>query len=264
MRVFIKFLNQKIKMKNHLPTNNLQDKTVVITGSSGQIGYATALRLAQAGARIIGLVHRNIDHANELFSKLPNQHLNHLIIQASIIDSDSLKNAVNQIDKCDILVNAAGTLNPIPPKEIDKLTDEIFDEMLAVNLRGVFSTIREFVPLLQTSDEGLIINISSQSGQRASNSCVAYAASKAGLDLMTRTLALSLAPKIRVIGIAPGYLETATSKVTRLQSNEVLAESSPLKRIASGDDVAAAVEAYATLIKYATGITVLLDGGRLL
>lgn len=247
-----------------MSTENLYGKTIVITGATGQIGYATALRLANAGARIIGLVYRNLAHAQELFSKLPNQQLKHQIIEASIIDSASLKNAVIQIDKCDILVNAAGTLNPIPPSNLDELTDDIFDEMVTVNLRGVYSTIREFVPLLRASGDGLIINISSQSGQRASNSCVAYAASKAGLDLMTRTLGLSLAPDIRVIGIAPGYLETATSKVTRLQTNDVLANSSPLKRIGTGDDVAAAILAYATMIKYATGVTILLDGGRLL
>ena len=245
-------------------TNDLNGKTVVITGAIGQVGYATALRLAEAGAKVIGIVHRRISKANDLFAELPNQELGHFVVEASIIDSESLRAAITQIDRCDILVNAAGTLDPIPPSNLNGLTDEIFDEIVTVNLRGVYSTIREFVPLLKSSGDGLIINISSQSGQRASNSCVAYAASKAGLDLMTRTLGLSLAPDIRVIGIAPGYLETATSKVTRLQTNDVLANSSPLKRIGTGDDVAAAILAYATMIKYATGVTILLDGGRLL
>lgn len=248
----------------HLPSKNLNNKTVVITGAIGQIGYATARRLSACGAKIIGLVHRRFEQAQEMFDHLPNSELNHRVIVADVTDSLSLKNAVKQINRCDILVNAAGTLNPIPPTDLDALTDDIFDEIVTVNLRGVYATIREFVPLLKANGEGLIINISSQSGQRASNSCVAYAASKAGLDLVTRTLGASLAPNVRVIGIAPGYLETATSGVTRIQSNDVLSQTVPLKRIATGDDVAAAIEAYATLVTYTTGTTVLLDGGRLL
>jgi 3-oxoacyl-[acyl-carrier protein] reductase len=144
------------------------------------------------------------------------------------------------------------------------LTDELFDEMIITNLRGVYATIREFSDLLKSSGDGLIINVSSQSAQRASNSCVAYSASKAGLDLMTRTLAKSLAPAVRVLGISPGYLENATSGVTRLQDNDVLAAQSPLQRLGTADDIASTIEACATTIRFATGTVFLIDGGRLL
>lgn len=247
---------------------NLNNKVVVIAGGCGQIGKATARRLANSGAQIILLVHRNLDHAREFASTLPNPNLKHFAIKASIINTQELKAAVDTVKtvagRCDILINAAGMLNPIPPSNLDQLTDEIFDEMITVNLRGVYATIREFAPLLAENEQGLIVNISSQSGQRASNSCIAYAASKAGLDLMTKTLAKSLAPKIRVVGIAPGYLENATSGVTRIVSNEQLSKDSPLQSLASGDDIARTIEAFATLITHATGTTLLVDGGRLL
>jgi 3-oxoacyl-[acyl-carrier protein] reductase len=247
---------------------NLNGKVSVITGGCGQIGYATANRLAQQGARIISITHRNIEQAQQMMNELPNNHLNHLAVLASVIDTTSLKKAAHEIEKvagrCDILINAAGTLNPIPPSDLQGLTDDIFDEIVSVNLRGVYATIREFSNLLKNSGDALIVNISSQAGQRASNSCVAYAASKAGVDLMTKTLAKSLAPTVRVIGIAPGYLEKATAGVTRIIDNNTLSNSTPLKRIGTGDDVAATIEAYAMTIRYATGITVLLDGGRLL
>jgi 3-oxoacyl-[acyl-carrier protein] reductase len=247
---------------------NLQGKVVVIAGGCGQVGFATAKRLAAHGARIVSLVHRHLDRAQSMMESLPNPSLEHFAILASITDTTALKLAVEEIKnrarRCDILVNSAGTLTPIPPSNLQALTDDLFDEMLTVNLRGVYATIREFADLLLASGDGLIVNLSSQSGQRASDSCVAYGASKAGVDLMTRTLAKSLAPSVRVIGVAPGYLETATSGVDRINDNHTLAETTPLKRIGTGDDIAAAIEAYAMTIRYATGITILLDGGRLL
>jgi NAD(P)-dependent dehydrogenase (short-subunit alcohol dehydrogenase family) len=247
---------------------NLNNKVVVIAGGCGQIGYATAKRFAAQGARIIALVRRNTQQAQALMDALPNPAAGHFAILASVTDTCALKNAVSEVEqragRCDILVNAAGTLNPIPPSRLHDLTDEIFDEIVAVNLRGVYATIREFSNLLRASGNGLIVNVSSQSGQRASNSCVAYGASKAGLDLVTRTLAKSLAPEIRVVGVAPGYLEHATSGVERIISNERLAAESPLQCLATGDDVARAIESFATMITHATGITLLVDGGRLL
>jgi 3-oxoacyl-[acyl-carrier protein] reductase len=248
--------------------SNLNGKVVVITGGCGQVGYATAKRLSQQGARIICITHRNIERAQKMMNELPNSHLNHLSLLASVIDTDSLKKSVEEVKKlagrCDILVNSASVLNPIPPTNLHGLTDEIFDEIVITNLRGTYATIREFTDLLKTSGDGLIINLSSQSGQRASNSCIAYAASKAGIDLMTKSLAKVLAPTIRVIGIAPGHLTTAVSKVTRIDDNNTLSKSVPLKRIGTGDDVASTIEAYAMIIRHVTGITVLLDGGNTL
>lgn len=247
---------------------NLNDKVVVIAGGCGQVGYATARRFAVLGARIVVLVRKDLDNAQGLMDALPNPGLDHFAVLASIINTEELKSAVAEIKRrtgrCDILVNTAGTLNPIPPADLQGLTDEIFDEIVTTNLRGVYATIREFSDLLTASGNGLIVNVSSQSGQRASNSCVAYAASKAGLDLMTKTLAKSLAPEIRVVGVAPGYLENATSGVTRIIGNKELADSAPLKALASGDDIARTIESFATLITHATGTTLLVDGGRLL
>jgi 3-oxoacyl-[acyl-carrier protein] reductase len=246
----------------------LNGKVVVIAGGCGQIGYATAKRFAAQGAQVIALVRRNIEQAQTMMLDLPNPNLNHFAILASIINTEELKSAVVEIKqragRCDILVNTAGTLDPIPPSNLAALTDDIFDEIVTTNLRGVYATIREFSELLKASGNGLIVNVSSQSGQRASNSCVAYAASKAGLDLMTRTLAKSLAPTVRVVGVAPGYLENATSGVTRIISNEKLAREAPLQTLATGDDIARTILAFATAITHATGTTLLIDGGRLL
>lgn len=248
--------------------SDLRGKVVVVVGGGGQIGRAITKRVATLQAKAVIITHRNIDQINDFVKSLPNQNLGHFAIQASVTDSASIKAAVAQVQqqagRCDILVNSAGILTPIPPSDLHSLSDDLFDSMVSTNLRGVYATIREFSDLMKATGDALIVNISSQSGQRASNSCVAYAAGKAALDLMTRTLAKSLAPTIRVVGIAPGYLEHATSGVTRIQSNETLAANIPLGRVATGDDIANAVEAFATHIRFATGITILVDGGQLL
>lgn len=247
---------------------NLLGRVAVIVGGGGQVGSATAQRLAEQGAQVVLLVHRNLERANKIVSDLPRPELGHFVVQASVTDTASLKTAVttikNRAGRCDILVNTAGVLTPVSPTDLHALTDELFDEMIITNLRGVYATIREFSELLTASGDGLIVNVSSQSGQRASNSCVAYAASKAGLDLMTKTLAKSMAPNVRVLGISPGYLENATSGVTRLQNNSVLAAQSPLQRLGTADDIASTIEACATTIRFATGTVFLVDGGRLL
>lgn len=248
--------------------SNLRGRVAVVVGGSGQVGSATAQRLAEQGAQIALIVHRNVERADKIISTLPNPELNHFVVVASVTDTLSLRAATETVKtcagRCDILVNTAGVLTPVPPDNLHALTDELFDEMIVTNLRGVYATIREFSDLLKLSGDGLIVNVSSQSGQRASNSCVAYAASKAGVDLMTKTLAKSLAPGIRVVGVAPGYLENATSGVSRIINNDVLAAEAPLQTLATGDDIARTIVAFATSITHATGVTLLVDGGRLL
>ena len=144
---------------------DLSGRVVVITGGCGQVGYATAKRLAQQGARIIVLVRNNLQQAQSMMLDLPNTELDHFAILASITNTNELKSAVEQVKeragRCDILINSASILNPISPSNLHNLTDEIFDEIVTVNLRGVYATIREFSDLLKDSGDGLIVNLSS-------------------------------------------------------------------------------------------------------
>jgi len=247
-------------------SQSLENRVAVITGGCGQIGSSVARRLADMGIQIVIITHRNQKKAQTLIDSLPGK--NHFCMIASVTDTPALKQVVAHVrertGKCNILINAAGVLTPILPAKLHDLTDELFDQMIVTNLRGTYAVIREFSDLMKVSGDALIINISSQSGQRASNSCVAYAASKAGIDIMTRTLAKALAPDIRVVGIAPGYLENATSGVIRLESNDVLAKSTPLGRLVSPDDVSDIIESLCTRMRFITGTTLLVDGGRLL
>jgi NAD(P)-dependent dehydrogenase (short-subunit alcohol dehydrogenase family) len=246
---------------------NLIGKTAVITGAGGQVGYATALRLAEQGCQIIGIVRSKKIETEDRFKELPNQDLRHFIIQADITDTESLKEAAINIEnisnKIDILVNSAGISSNIKPDNLFDLTDDLFDKIIVTNLRGTYSVIREFYHLIQKTEDGLIINVSSTSGQRSSNSNVAYAASKSGMDTMTKTLSKVFAPAVRIVSVVPGHMETATSGIIKNPSiNNKLAETCPLKRIGNGDDIASTIEALCTHIRFATGSVFVVDGGR--
>jgi NAD(P)-dependent dehydrogenase (short-subunit alcohol dehydrogenase family) len=244
--------------------NLLENKIVVIAGGCGQIGYATASRLAAQGAKIFSLVRKDPDTAQAMMNLLPNSHLNHRAILASITNTAELKQAAEEIRQCDILINAAGITKSIPPSKIDQYTDEMFDEIMINNLRGPFATIREFSPLLKQGKDSLIVNITSAAGVRSSNSNLAYGASKAGLELLTKSLSKVLAPNVRVVAICPGYLEKATSGAVKpAEFNQQVSTEIPLGRVGTGDDVAAVIESLATTMKYITGSTIMLDGGRL-
>lgn len=246
--------------------DDLTGQVAVITGGMGGMGYATAQRLAAKGARIVGIVRRNVEDAQIKYDELPNAHLGHFVIDAPIDHSDALVAAAAEVrsraGRCDILVNTAGTTKSVPHINLDMLTDELFDSIMQVNLRSVFATIRTFAPLLRESGNGLIVNISSAAGIRTGGSNIAYAASKAGIDSMTRNLARALAPAIRVVSIAPSAVDTnfLPNRSQDFLSNA--AKLTPLGRIGEVDDIASAVEACATTMRFTTGNCFVIDGGR--
>lgn len=241
--------------------NNLNGKVVVIAGGCGQVGFESAKQLSNKGAKIISLVRRDLEKSQVMMDTLLNGSY---AILASITDTNSIKAAVEEIrlkeGKCDILVNAAGITRSIPPTE--DLSDELFDEIVNVNLKGVYVTIREFRELLSLSGDGLIINMSSVAGSRASQSNLAYGAAKAGVDLITKTLAKALAPTIRIVGIAPSFLENPTSGAIKPPgANDRIALNSPLKRVGQANDIASTIVSIAMDIRFITGQTIIVDGG---
>jgi 3-oxoacyl-[acyl-carrier protein] reductase len=243
---------------------NLKGQVAVVVGAGGSIGSAVSKKLARCGARVIGIVRNNAKELQNIFNQFDNSNLRHKVILADNTKTEEFKEATMNIAQCDILVNSAGFSKIIPHADIEELTDDFFDNMLTVNLRSVFSTIKIFAPLLKKSSHGLIVNIGSASAlhpRRGSN--IAYAAAKAGLESMTKNLALAFSPGIRVISICPSAMNTGFLEL----SNEFYkseARDTPLKRIALPDDVASVVEACATNMRFVTGNCFVVDGGRLL
>ncbi len=248
------------------PTPRLDGKVAVITGGLGAIGYATAQRLAALGASCV-LLHRKGDDAAERAATLPAAPgQRHAALRADIVHTPSLRKAAADVKeshgRCDILVNSAGHTQPIAAGDLEALTDELIDELLASNFRGVFATIRAFMPLLKASGDGLVVNISSISGFTGVGSNLAYVAAKAGLDVVGDALAKALAPAVRVVSVSPGAVESAFVPGRGEDFKAKMASTTPLGRIGKPEDVAATVEALATTLRFVTGTRIVVDGGR--
>jgi 3-oxoacyl-[acyl-carrier protein] reductase len=157
-----------------------------------------------------------------------------------------------------VLVNAAGFTRPVPHADLDGFDDALIDRMFTVNWRGQFAAIRTFAPMLKAAGNGLIVSVSSIAGQTGIGSSIAYCAVKAGIDVMTK----SLAPEIRVMGVAPGVVDTGFVPGRGAEFSAKAAATTPLRRVATAEDVAAAVLACATSLSFSTGTTVVVDGGR--
>ena len=242
----------------------LEGRDVLVAGGLGAVGRATAAHAARLGARVILLHRRPEAELAECLAALDGS--GHFGVQASITDSESLAQAAAAVKarcpKLDVLVNTAGFTKPVPAADLDALDDELIDAIFEANWRGVFATIRAFRPLLDASGDGLIVNVSSISATTGTGSNLAYVAAKAGVDVLGKSLARALAPKIRVLTVSPGVVDSAFVPGRGADFNAKAAASTPLKRIGRPEDVAAAIIACATQLRFATGQVFVVDGGR--
>jgi 3-oxoacyl-[acyl-carrier protein] reductase len=247
----------------------LQDKVVLIVGGSGGIGAATARQFAEGGANVVITYRAGSDKASAaqaLLDTLAGQ--GHSAFVADVADTGTLTALRDAIaaryGRLDVLVNTAGFTKPVPHSDLVALEDELIDRMFQVNWRGQFAAIRTFAPLLKSSGNGLIVSLSSIAGMTGMGSSIAYCATKAGIDVMTKSLARALAPEVRVLGVSPGVVDTGFVSGRGADFNERTAATTPLKRVATADDVAAAILSCATHLTFSTGTTIVVDGGRAL
>ncbi len=241
----------------------LDGRVAVIAGGTGTIGMATARRLIQLGATVVLLARRSEQQFAEVLAKLPGS--GHYGVYASITDSSSLRSAAKAVSvcsgRCDILVNSAGFTKPVPAADLEGLSDELIDEVMSVNFRGVFATIRAFAPLLKATGDAVIVNVSSVAGITGRGNNLAYVASKAAIDLVSNSLAKVLAPEVRIMTVSPGVVDTSFVPGRGPDFNTQAAATIPLKRIGTPEDVAVAIEACITQLRFATGSRVVVDGG---
>jgi 3-oxoacyl-[acyl-carrier protein] reductase len=245
----------------------LDGKVVLVVGGAGSIGAVAARRFAEIGARVV-ISHRDVPTeavaAGDVIRSLSGK--GHVAFIADVERTETLKVLRLEIERrfgrLDILINAAGFTKPVPHADLEALDDELIDRMFAVNWRGQFATIRTFAPLLKASGAGLVVSISSIAGTNGIGSSIAYCAAKAGIDVMTKSLARALAPDVRVLAVAPGVVDTNFVPGRGSDFNAKAAATTPLNRIATADDIASAILACATQLGFATGTTFVVDGGR--
>ena len=242
----------------------LDGQVAVVTGGGGGIGSAICRRLAAAGAQVVITYNSDQGKARAAANALANG--NHLIIGAPVDDAEAQSRLASAIadkyGRLDILVNNAGITKAVPHFDLDGLDDETIDQIFRVNWRGAFASIRALQPLLSAGAGGVVINISSIAGRTGVGSNVAYCASKAAMDSMTRSLARALAPQIRVLSVSPGWVN---GEYAQRMPRALIAEQedkTPLGRIAEADDVAEAVYAAVAHLRFSTGDIIPVDGGR--
>jgi 3-oxoacyl-[acyl-carrier protein] reductase len=258
-------------------------KTVLVTGGAGEIGSAICKQFAENGYDVIATYNSNPVKAEKLLEELneisekQNRHssfiIRHSVFHAPTTDAQKVSELKSFIaekyGKLNVLVNNAGITTPVPHDDLDSLTDEWIDKIMQTNFRGSFAMVRVTKDLLEkASDESnessLVVNISSIAGIYGIGSNVAYCASKAAIDSMTRSLARALAPKIRVVSVSPGFVEGEYTKNFDPKFLQNQMDNTPLGRFAAGVDVANAVYALASSLTFSTGNIITVDGGRLL
>jgi NAD(P)-dependent dehydrogenase (short-subunit alcohol dehydrogenase family) len=241
-----------------------QRKVALVTGSATGIGRAVAIRFAQEGLAVCVNYSRSEKEARETADEVKKLGVPALLCKANVADEAAVK---EMIDRCveelgglDVLVNNAGTTRFIDHTDLTAATGEVWDEILGVNVKGTFFCCREAMPHLRERD-GSVVNVTSVAGLQGHGSSIPYAASKAAVNCLTKSLARAFGPAVRVNAVAPGPV------LTRWLADHMdhVARSlklTPMGRAAVPDDIADAVYFLALGTTLMTGQVIVVDGGR--
>jgi len=246
----------------------LEGKAALITGGGTGVGRAIALALADAGASVAINYSRSRDEAEETASEIRRKGVRALALQADVSREDEIKAMVDkafaELGRFDMLVNNSGYTQFVPHRELDGLTEEIWDRTLAVNLKGCFFCCREAVRCMLKNGGGSIVSIVGTAGITGLGSSIAYSASKAGILSLTRSLAMCLAPEIQVNAISPGIIEDTRWCKGQDDFNEAGRKATPMKRLATTGDIAEVAVFLFTGSHFITGQNIVVDGGRVI
>ena len=242
----------------------LEGRTALVTGGSRGIGRACVRALAAEGARVAFVFQSNQAAADALVAELQSAGHDVRALQADVKDFDRAESLVEQLaeewQRLDILVNSAGVIRDglfaaMPPSA--------WHEVIDTNLSGTYNYCRAATRPMMSARRGSMINVSSVAAEFGSRGQVNYAASKGGIDGLTRCLAKELsARKIRVNGVAPGMIETDMSEVVRNLAGDKIKEVIPLKRVGQPEEIASVVSFLASDdAAYITGQVLRVDGG---
>ena len=243
---------------------SLIGKISMVTGGSGDIGRAISRRLAMSGSTVVVTYAGAEDRAEQTLKEIGDEGGKATKIQLDQRDPGSIEAAVKSIEdqfgQLDILVNNAAWNIGIPFPELEKLTPEIWDRVLETNLRAPFLLARSAASLLREGG-GHIVNISSAGGITPGSSSIAYSSSKAGLNHLTRCLAVAMAPDVAVNCVAPGLVEDTrmANRLPEAVSNGARRQAI-LGRVGQVADIAEQVLTFVTSTSV-TGQTMVIDGG---
>ncbi|MBD0381418.1 SDR family NAD(P)-dependent oxidoreductase [Paenibacillus sedimenti] len=217
------------------------NKVALVTGGGTGIGRATCLLLARRGAIVAVNYSRSQTDADETVRLIHNEGGRAIAIQADVSRDkevrDMVDHIVRQFGTVDLLVNNASITRHIPLDDLEAATEEVWDELYSVNVKGMFNCARAVAPWMKKNKQGAIVNVGSIAGLTGVGSSLPYAVSKAAVHGLTKSLARALAPEIRVCSIAPGAVATRWW-AGREEQMKRLSPNLPLQRIATPDDIA--------------------------
>ena len=247
---------------------DLKGKVALVTGGNGGLGQRICHALAKEGAHIAVMYARSREQAEGVASDLKSQYqVNAHAFACDITDDAAVKGLIGEVTKVfgriDILINDAAYNLSIPFGDLDSLSMEVWDRIMATNLTGPMRLTKAVAPIMKAQGVGRIVNIASVAGLSPTGSSIAYAVSKAGLIHLTRCMAVALAPETLVNCVAPGLLD-GTRATANLKPEQVerSAASSLLKKPADKDDCADMVVTMCRT-ETMTGQTVVIDAGRI-
>ena len=245
----------------------LKGKCAIVTGAAKGIGKAIALKLASLGANIVLNYRSSEEKAIETENEIKALGVEVLRVKGDISNISDVENLINtakeNFGKIDITVNNAGITKDTL---ILRMKEEDFDSVINVNLKGVFNCLKTITPVMVKQREGKIINLSSVVGLSGNAGQVNYAASKAGVIGMTKSLAKEVGARgITVNAVAPGFIETDMTEVLGDKFKEEAKKAIPLKRLGKPEDVANVVAFLASEdANYITGQVIQVDGGMVM
>jgi len=243
-------------------------KSALVTGAATGIGRSAVLALAGAGYDVALNFSSSERAARETAAAAGKLGARTLLVRCDVSDEAGVRAMLKAVEddfgRLDVLINNAGTTAPWKPRDLETLSLEDWDRVFAVNVRGLFQVTRAAIPLLRQS-KGCVVNTASIVGLRPGPQPLPYAASKAAVVNLTRTLAWNLAPDIRVNAVAPGWMEGDWMKRMLKDKYEALmdkrAKATPLKRVVTADDVAETMLSLVQSNRFVTGEVIVIDGG---
>ena len=248
---------------------DVRGKAAIVTGSATGMGRSTVVMLAELGCNVVINYTRSEQEARDTAAEVKARGADALLVRADVsLDAECramVQKALDRWGRLDVLVNNAATTYFVPHRDLDALTEEMWDRIWAVNVKGAFFMARAAAEPLRATGQGAIVNVSSTAGIRAGGSSIPYAAAKAALNNLTISLARVLAPEVRVNCVAPGFIDTrwlAQGYGERFDAmREAQMQTTPLGDAGRPEHMAQVVVSVITGMDWVTGQTIVADGG---
>jgi len=248
-------------------TYDLSGKTALVTGGASGIGLATATMLGRNGAMVAVNFLADDSRGTEAVDRLRADGLEAVAAPGNVGDAADcermVRKAVADLGRLDLLVSNAGTpgtRRKIEPRELDLITEDLWNTLLQVNLLGVFRCAKAAAQALKAA-HGAIVNTASISGVGYAGSSLSYSATKAGVVSLTQNLARALGPEVRVNAVAPGAVDSTWMVEWTEEQRRASIEGAALKRRCTTDDIADVIVFLGFGAAMVTGQTVIVDGG---